>query len=170
MKPKAASGTLVLNAQQLTQKVHRIAYEIYENNFSEKSIVLAGIDGQGYVLAKLIMKQVESISPIRVQLVCVSLDKLSPVQSTVTLDAAVSSIKKKTIILVDDVLNTGRTLAYALKPFLEVEIKKIEVAVLVNRSHTLFPIVPTYSGYQLATTLTDHVEVKLGKEAAVYLR
>ncbi len=72
--------------------------------------------------------------------------------------------------MVDDVLNTGRTLAYAMKLFTNVEIKKIEVAVLVNRSHTLFPIVPTYSGYELATTLTDHVEVKLGKSGSVYLR
>jgi pyrimidine operon attenuation protein/uracil phosphoribosyltransferase len=57
-----------------------------------------------------------------------------------------------------------------MKPFLEIEIKKIEVAVLVNRSHTLFPIVPTYSGFELATTFSEHVEVKLGKNAAVYLR
>ncbi|MBS1559301.1 MAG: phosphoribosyltransferase [Bacteroidetes bacterium] len=170
MNPAATDGTLVLNTKQLNQKVHRISYEIYENNFSEKTIVLAGIDGQGFVLAKLIQKQIETISPIRVNLICVSLDKFLPTQSTVKVNAPPSELKKKTIVLVDDVLNTGRTLAYALKPFLEIEVKKIEVAVLVNRSHTLFPIVPTYSGYELATTLTDHVEVKLGKEAAVYLR
>jgi pyrimidine operon attenuation protein/uracil phosphoribosyltransferase len=70
---------------------------------------------------------------------------------------------------VDDVLNTGRTLAYAMKPFFEVGVKKIEVAVLVNRSHTLFPIMPTYAGYALSTTLKDHVEVVLGKKSSVYL-
>jgi pyrimidine operon attenuation protein/uracil phosphoribosyltransferase len=132
--------------------------------------VLAGIDGQGYILAKNIEKELKSISPLGILLVKVSLDKLSPVQSEVTVDAKAKELKKKCIILIDDVLNTGRTLAYAMKPFTVVEIKKIEVAVLVNRSHTLFPIVPTYSGYELATTLTDHVEVKLGKEASVYLR
>jgi pyrimidine operon attenuation protein/uracil phosphoribosyltransferase len=78
-------------------------------------------------------------------------------------------VKKKCVIIIDDVLNTGRTLAYAFKPFLEIEVKKIEVAVLVNRSNTLFPVSPTYTGYELATTLSDHVEVKLGKDAAVYL-
>ncbi|MBS1491072.1 MAG: phosphoribosyltransferase [Bacteroidetes bacterium] len=170
MTPAAIDGTLVLNTKQLNQKIHRIAYAIYENNFSEKTIVLAGIDGQGFVLAKLIQKQIETISPIRVNLIGVSLDKFLPTQSAVKVNAPPAELKKKTIILVDDVLNTGRTLAYALKPFLEIEVKKIEVAVLVNRSHTLFPIIPTYSGYELATTLTDHVEVKLGKEAAVYLR
>jgi pyrimidine operon attenuation protein/uracil phosphoribosyltransferase len=162
--------SLVLNGNQVIQKIRRIAYEIYENNFSEKTIVLAGIDGQGYALAKIMEKELKLISPFTVSLVKVSLDKLSPVQSEVTIDAPAKELKKKCIILIDDVLNTGRTLAYALKPFTLVEIKKIEVAVLVNRSHTLFPIVPTYSGYALATTLTDHVEVKLGKDASVYLR
>jgi len=75
----------------------------------------------------------------------------------------------KNIILVDDVLNTGRTFAYGMKPFLNIEVKKIETAVLVNRSHTLFPIYPQYTGYELATTIKDHVEVNLGKETAVYL-
>jgi pyrimidine operon attenuation protein/uracil phosphoribosyltransferase len=167
---KVAEKSLVLSGSQVIQKIRRIAYEIYENNFSEKSIVLAGIDGQGYELAKSIQKELKAISPLTISLVKVSLDKLSPVQSEVTIDVSVKQLKKKCIVLIDDVLNTGRTLAYALKPFVSSEIKKIEVAVLVNRSHTLFPIVPTYSGYELATTLTDHVEVKLGKEASVYLQ
>jgi pyrimidine operon attenuation protein/uracil phosphoribosyltransferase len=162
--------SLVLDGNQVIQKIRRIAYEIYENNFSEKTIVLAGIDGQGYALAKILEKELKSISKLTVSLVKVSLDKFSPVQSEVSIDVPSKKLKKKCIILIDDVLNTGRTLAYALKPFTTAEIKKVEVAVLVNRSHTLFPIVPTYSGYKLATTLTDHVEVKLGKEASVYLR
>ena len=162
--------SLVLDGNQVIQKIRRIAYEIYENNSSEKTIVLAGIDGQGYALAKILEKELKSISALTVSLVKVSLNKLSPVQSEVFIDVPAKVLKKKCIILIDDVLNTGRTLAYALKPFTTTEIKKIEVAVLVNRSHTLFPIVPTYCGYALATTLTDHVEVKLGKEASVYLR
>jgi len=162
--------SLVLDGNQVIQKIRRIAYEIYENNFSEKTIVLAGIDGQGYALAKILEKELKAISKFTISLVRVSLDKFLPVQSEVTIDVPAKELKKKCIILIDDVLNTGRTLAYALKPFTSAEIKKIEVAVLVNRSHTLFPIVPTYSGYELATTLTDHVEVKLGKEASVYLR
>jgi len=166
----AEKKSLVLNAKQVSQKIRRIAYEIYENNFSEKSIVLAGIDGQGYAFAKMLEKELNAISTIKTLLVKVSLDKLSPVQSEVAIDASTKDIKKKCVILIDDVLNSARTLAYGLKPFLVAEVKKVEVAVLVNRSHTLFPIVPTYTGFELATTLSDHVEVKLGKEAAVYLR
>ena len=165
-----AEKTLILDATQVKHKIKRMAFEIYEHNFKEKAIVVAGIDGQGYVLAKLLAKEVEVISPIEVILVKVSLDKLAPQQGEVQLDCDIKEVKKKCIILVDDVLNTGRTLVYGLKPFLDTEIKKIETAVLVNRSHTLFPVYPQYTGYELSTTLKEHVEVILGKESAVYLK
>ncbi|MEO5976536.1 MAG: phosphoribosyltransferase family protein [Chryseolinea sp.] len=161
--------TLILDERQVQQKIKRMAYEIYEHNFNEKSIIVAGIEGQGYILAKLLVKQVQSISPLEVILVKISVDKVAPSQHEITLDCDVKTLKKKCIVLVDDVLNTGRTFAYGMKPFLDVEVKKIETAVLVNRSHTLFPIYPQYTGYALATTIKDHVEVNLVKDIAVYL-
>jgi pyrimidine operon attenuation protein/uracil phosphoribosyltransferase len=165
-----ADKSLILDAAQVKQKIRRMAFEIYENNFKEKSLVVAGIDGQGYLLAKLLAKEVEAISELEVTLVKVTLDKLAPQQGEVTLDCDIKEVKKKCIVLVDDVLNTGRTLAYGLKPFLDTEVKKIETAVLVNRSHTLFPIYPQYTGYELSTTIKDHVVVMLGKDASVYLK
>jgi len=168
----AAVETLnkVLDAVKVNQKITRIAYEILENNFKEKSLIIAGIDGQGFLLARQIAAELGKISSMNIRIVKVSLDKLSPQQSDVELDVENKEIRKKCIVLVDDVLNTGRTLAYGMKPFLTTPVKKIEVAVLVNRSHTLFPITPTYTGYELATTLSDHVQVVLGKNAAVYLK
>lgn len=165
-----AERSLILDAAQVKQKIRRMAYEIYEHNFKEKNIVMAGIEGQGYVLAKLLIKEVESISPVKATLVKVSLDKSAPQQSEVVLDCEIKGLKKKCIVLIDDVLNTGRTFVYGIKPFLDIEVKKIEIAVLVNRSHTLFPVYPQYTGYELSTTIRDHVEVNLGKEIAVYLR
>jgi pyrimidine operon attenuation protein / uracil phosphoribosyltransferase len=161
--------TLVLDASQVSQKIKRIAYEMYENNFSEKSIVLAGIDGQGYLFAQLLEKELKKISPLKLVLLKIKLDKSTKTQTEISIGGDLKEAKKKAVIVIDDVLNSGRTLAYAFKPFLEIEIKKMEVAVLVNRSNTLFPVSPTYTGYELATTLSDHVEVKLGKDAAVYL-
>ena len=160
---------LVLEDVQVRQKIRRMAYEIYENNFSEKVIVLAGIEGQGYVLAQLLSKEIVSISPLEAVTVKVSVNKESPQKEEVKLDVLLESLKKKSVILIDDVLNSGRTLAYGMKPFLAIEVKKIEVAVLVNRSHPRFPVQPNYTGYELSTTLTEHVEVLLGKKSAVYL-
>ena len=156
--------TLILDTRQVKQKIKRMAFEIFEHNFKEKGIVIAGIEGQGYILAKLLAKEVENISPLEIKLVKISLDKIAPQQSEIKLDCDLKELKKKCIIMVDDVLNTGRTFAYGMKPFLTIEVKKIETAVLVNRSHTLFPIYPQYTGYELATTLKDHVEVNLGDE------
>ncbi len=169
MSAEVAEKSLVLNDQQINQKIKRMAYEIYENNFKEKSIVMAGIEGQGYSLANILGKELAAISSIEMIIAKVSLDKFSLLQSEVKIDKTEMEFRKKCILLVDDVLNTGRTLAYAMKPFFEVGVKKIEVAVLVNRSHTLFPIMPTYAGYELSTTLKDHVEVVLGKKSSVYL-
>jgi pyrimidine operon attenuation protein / uracil phosphoribosyltransferase len=165
-----AEKTLILDARQVKQKIRRMAYEMYENHSKDKSIVLAGIDGQGYALAKLLCKELEEVSPLKTFLVKVLLNKTEPQQDIVYLDCDTKEVRKKAIIVVDDVLNTGRTLAYSLKPFLEVEVKQIETAVLVNRSHSSFPIWPKYTGYELATTIKDHVEVVLGKETAVYLK
>ncbi len=147
MKKAAEKKNLVLDHHQVVQKIKRMAFEIYENNFREKSIILAGIEGQGYTLAQMLAEELKSISPLTVVIAKVSLDKLSPQQSEVILDVEVNELRKKCIILMDDVLNTGRTLAYGMKPFLDIEVKKIEVAVLVNRSHTMFPILPQYNGY-----------------------
>ncbi len=164
-----AEKNLVLDDAQVRQKIRRMAYEIFESNFTEKTIVLAGIDGQGYVLAQLLQKELLAISPLQVMTTRVILEKNSPQRSEVTLDLSPSDLKKRVIVIVDDVLNTGRTLAYGMKPFLSIEVKKIEVAVLVNRSHTLFPVQPNYTGYELSTTMTDHVEVVLGKKLSVYV-
>ena len=161
--------TLILDERQVQQKIKRMAFEIFEHNFHEKSIIVAGIEGQGYILAKLLVKQVQAISPLEVTLVKITVNKVAPSQQEITLDCDVKALKKKCIVLVDDVLNTGRTFAYGMKPFLDVEVKKIETAVLVNRSHTLFPIYPQYTGYALATTIKDHVEVNLVRDIAVYL-
>lgn len=165
-----AEKSFILDADQVKQKIRRMAFEIYEHNFKEKNVVLAGIEGQGYVLARLLARQLESISPLEIKLVKISIDKTAPQQSEITLDCDLKDIRKRSIILVDDVLNTGRTFTYGMKPFLSIEVKKIETAVLINRSHPLFPVHAQYVGYELSTTIKDHVEVNLTKDTmAVYL-
>jgi pyrimidine operon attenuation protein/uracil phosphoribosyltransferase len=164
-----AQKNLILEDSQVRHKIRRMAFEIFESNFEEKAIVLAGIEGQGHALAQLLEKELKSVSRLQVSTTKVMIDKTAPEESEVTLSVEADELEKKAIIIVDDVLNTGRTLAYAMKPFLRIEVKKIQVAVLVNRSHPLFPIQPSYTGYELSTTLTEHVEVVLGKKTAVYL-
>lgn len=165
-----STANLILDKKQTLQKIRRIAFEIYENNFKEKEIVLAGVVEMGYSFAQLLQKELESISPIKVILVKVTLDKEAPSQSEVSLDIPIEQLKNKTIIVTDDVLNTGKTLAYSLKPFLDIKVKKLQTAVVVNRGHHSFPIIADYVGLSMATSLKERIEVLLkGKEAGVYL-
>jgi pyrimidine operon attenuation protein/uracil phosphoribosyltransferase len=162
--------TEVLNHKQVGQKITRMAFEIYERNLhASGGMVVAGITGMGTILAHLLATELRKISPLQVEEVEVLLDKQAVTATDVQLSSPIA-LKGKTIILVDDVLNTGKTLVYALKPFLEHEVEKIEIAVLVNRSHGLFPVKPDYTGFELATTFTEHIRVDFsGNNYSVHL-
>lgn len=156
--------TLLLDDAAIKQKVRRIAFEIYEQNFGEKQLVLAGIDSMGYRFAQLLQKEVEEISPVKVKLLRVSLDKKAPLQSEVEVNTDMAELERQVVIIADDVYNTGRTLAYSFKPFLNIRVKKLQVAVLVDRGHHSFPVQPDYVGYSLSTTIKDHIDVYLDKD------
>ncbi|TFV96206.1 phosphoribosyltransferase [Algoriphagus kandeliae] len=159
----------VLNDKQIRQKVTRMAYEIYERNLHTSGVVFAGISGMGLILSELLANELKVISDLSVEELEVQLDKSNVSQSNITLSKELV-LTGKTLILVDDVLNTGRTVAYAMKPFLEEDISKMELAVLVNREHGLFPLRPDYTGYELATTLNEHIRVDLsGPQFSVHL-
>ena len=162
--------TEVLNHKQVGQKITRMAFEIYERNLhASGGMVVAGITGMGTILAHLLAIELRRISPLQVEEVEVLLDKQAVTATDVQLSSPIA-LKGKTIILVDDVLNTGKTLVYALKPFLEHEVEKMEIAVLVNRSHGLFPVKPDYTGFELATTFNEHIRVDFsGNNYSVHL-
>jgi pyrimidine operon attenuation protein / uracil phosphoribosyltransferase len=155
--------TLVLNHKQINRKITRMAYEIYERNNEEKEVIFAGITGMGMILANLLSESLKRISDIQVHTIEIHLDKNSVAENPITLSDSVM-LADKVIVVVDDVLNTGKTLVYALFPFLQGQAKKIEVAVLVNRSHTRYPVTPDYTGLELATTLSEHITIDLSKD------
>ncbi|PZX60236.1 pyrimidine operon attenuation protein/uracil phosphoribosyltransferase [Algoriphagus ratkowskyi] len=148
----------VLNHQQIKKKITRMAYEIYERNLNSKGVVLAGISGMGRILSDLLAAELKAISPLSIEQTEVILDKVHIASEEVKLTRDID-LQGKTLILVDDVLNTGKTLVYAMKPFLDEELYKMEIAVLVNRSHGLFPVRPDYTGFELSTTLNEHIKV-----------
>lgn len=167
----AAKKLLILNKIQIQQKIDRMAYQILEDNLAEKEIVLAGIVSLGYIIAKRLKKVLESISEIKITLIKIEINKTSShLQASSDLD--MNEVSNKVVILVDDVLDSGRTLVYGLGVFLDVPLKKLRTLVLIDRSHRLFPISPDFTGMELATLLKEHVEVILAeksREDAVYL-
>lgn len=162
---------LILDKQQIAQKINRIAYQILEDNLDEKEIILAGIWDRGYKLAVRLKSVLETIATFKVTLVRIDIEKQSSKLVAKT-DLPESDWKNKVIILVDDVLNSGKTLAYGLGVFLNTPHKKIRTVVLVDRSHKIFPIATDFVGLQLATILKEHVDVVMdvaGEEDRVYL-
>lgn len=162
---------LILNKKQINQKINRIAYQILEDNLDEKEIVLAGIWDRGYKLAIRLESILKEIADFKVTLIRVDLEKENSKLVAKT-DFAESEWKNKVIILVDDVLNSGKTLAYGLGVFLNTPHKKIRTVVLINRSHKIFPIATDFVGLELSTILKEHVGVVLdveGEEDSVYL-
>lgn len=149
----------ILNDHQVRRRIERIAYEIYENNHTYASISLVGIMPMGYTLAEAIANNYNKIGNQKLHLYRLTVDKHHPVCGQATLDSAPELLAGAPLILVDDVLNTGRTLLYALQAFYQVAIPKIQVAVMVCRDHKLFPISPDFVGIGLSTTLQEHVEV-----------
>ncbi len=165
------SRVQILNAAQIAQKINRIAYQILEDNLDEKEIVLAGIYERGYKLAERLKVILEKIADFKVVLLQISLEKQQS-KLIASTDLPESAWKGKAVVLVDDVLNSGKTLAYGLGVFLNTPHKKIRTVVLVDRSHKSFPIATDFVGFQLATILKEHVHVVLdvpGEPDSVYL-
>ncbi|SOE22461.1 pyrimidine operon attenuation protein / uracil phosphoribosyltransferase [Spirosomataceae bacterium TFI 002] len=163
--------SVLLDATTTLQKVKRMGYEILENNFDQKEIVLVGIDGEGFRLAELLLETLTQVTDKKVEIARVIFDKKAKTQPDIKIESEIDTFKNKTIIMIDDVLNTGRTIAFALRPFLSIPLKKIEVAVLVDRDHLIFPVSAKYIGYSLSTTLREHIKVKLSdkNDVGVYL-
>ncbi|MCE3278392.1 MAG: phosphoribosyltransferase [Bacteroidetes bacterium] len=163
--------TLILNSNQIGQKINRIAYEIYENNYDEKEIVIAGIAKNGFLLAAKIAEVLQNISKIKVQLIEITLDKENPFSSDLKLKLTDKELKNKVIILVDDVLNSGKTLIFGAKLFLNSPVKRLTTAVLVDRGHNRYPIKADVVGLSLSTTLQEHITCELNKKGkeTVYL-
>ncbi|MDH7461349.1 phosphoribosyltransferase family protein [Chitinophagaceae bacterium 26-R-25] len=158
----------ILDKQIATKKLERMAYEIAEQNVGEKRLILAGIKDNGVAMAYFLKKLLQSVFSGVIDVIELNLDKRNPgeieVSSTENFDDAV-------IIVVDDVANSGKTMLYALKPFLQYHPKKIQTLALVERTHKVYPVNTDYVGVSLATTLQEHifVEVEGGEVTGAYL-
>ncbi len=161
--------TIVLDHQHIALIIERFAHEIYEQHHAMKELVLIGIEGRGYDVAGRIQKHLAKISKQKLQLHKIALDKISPGASEIFCSVNHGDLEGKTVILIDDVLNSGKTLVHALKHLLDAELKNVTTVVLVDRIHRDFPIRADIVGMTLSTTLQERVEVQLGKEDFAYL-
>lgn len=152
----------LLSQTDIIRRLKRMAIEVAENNTGENELVVAGVNGNGMVVARRLIEELHHLLPLHITLVAIHLDKQQPIE--VSVDPALD-FSCKNILVVDDVANSGRTLLYAVKPFLQFQPKKIQTLVLVERSHKVFPITSDFVGLSLSTTLQEHITVETEGEA-----
>ena len=154
------TNNVILNHDEINHKIRRIAFQIYESNVYETEVILAGIDRNGYIFAEKLKAILEDISDINVILCKVSIDKKQP-QNNIKTSLSTQEYENKSLVLVDDVLNSGTTLIYGVKHFLDVPLKRFKTAVLINRNHKKYPVKADFKGISLSTSLHEHVNVVL---------
>ena len=153
----------ILTHDEILHKNRRIAYQIAEVFADESAIILAGISGQGFLFAEMLSHSLKAICSLDIKLCEVRIDKKNPLQE-ITSSVELEKITNSNIVLCDDVLNSGTTLIYAVRYFLQVPLKKFKTAVLVNRNHKKYPVKADFKGISLSTTLKEHIEVNLTQE------
>ena len=157
----ATNKNYILSKLAAEKKLRRMALEIVENNADEKQIILAGIKESGTVVAKNIQQFLKEFSKVKTELISIKLQKRKPEEVTISKKI---NLDDKVVIVIDDVVNSGQTLLYALKPLLAFHPKKIQTLVLVERRHNSFPVRPDYVGLSISTTLQEHIVVEVDKE------
>lgn len=154
---------IILNKEEIQHKTKRIAYQIFETFVDEKEVVLAGISSSGYIFAKKIAEELKKISPIKITLCEVFINKSNP-QHEIKTSIPKEEYSNKGLVLIDDVLNSGTTLIYGVKHFLEVPLNKFKTAVLVDRNHKKYPVKADFKGISLSTSLQEHIQVVFEKD------
>lgn len=151
----------ILNHQQIEQKINRLAFQLMENTFELDTIYIGGITGNGIILGQLLKQVIEANSTQNVVLFEIILDKDQPYSQPIEITIDGSKLNGQTVIIVDDVLNSGKTMQHGLVKILEQEPRHIYTVVLVDRKHRRFPIKANFFGLRLSTILQDHIEVSL---------
>ncbi|MEY3074874.1 MAG: hypothetical protein RJB25_512 [Bacteroidota bacterium] len=156
----------ILDQQQIQQKITRLGHQLIEVAFDQEVIYLGGIVGNGYVLAQLLADVIAQNSARRVVCFEIKLNKDEPWSEAITFSIDQKDLKNSYIVLIDDVVNSGKTMQYALLKFLEQATKAIKTVALIDRQHRRYPIKTDFAGLSLSTTLKNHVEVDFNKSNA----
>jgi pyrimidine operon attenuation protein/uracil phosphoribosyltransferase len=149
---------IILTDNEIKHKTKRIAYQIYETFSTENEVILAGIASNGYIFAEKIAAELTKISDLKVTLCEVKINKQNP-KDAITTSISKEAYENKGLVLIDDVLNSGTTLIYGVKHFLEVSLSKFKTAVLVDRNHKKYPVKADFKGISLSTSLQEHIQV-----------
>lgn len=142
----------ILNDSQIRQKLKRMAFQIVENNMQAKELFVGGIGERGAFIAGLLCNELAAFPHIQLYPF-----EISVIETSVSFSTDISPLSGKAVVLVDDVLNTGKTLMEVLVKVAAFNPDKIETCFLAQRSHRKYPVKGDYVGISLATTFQEHI-------------
>jgi pyrimidine operon attenuation protein/uracil phosphoribosyltransferase len=154
----------ILTSEEINQKLVRLAHQIIEFSYNVPVCYLGGITGNGFTMAKALRKIIQDNSNQKIELFELTVNKEKPWSEEVKLSISEEKLKDGTILLVDDVLNSGKTMQYALVKILQQPTTAIKTVAMVDREHRRYPIKADFVGLSLSTTMSDRVEIRLTKE------
>lgn len=151
----------ILSPDAAQKKLRRMALEVVEQNYTSSELVLIGIRKSGSVIARRISAYLQEAFKGSVTVLELTMDKKNP--GAIHIEPLVD-FNNKTVLLIDDVANSGRTMLYALKPLLEQHPARIQTLALVERTHKAFPVEMDYVGLSVSTTTDEHIYVEVDGE------
>ena len=155
---------LILDSRKAHQKLQRMALQIYEHNM-DASVILFGIESGGYAVAQILAGYLKDFAHKDFPVHSLKINKVNPLaEVSISFDSSLD-FKGKTVIIIDDVQNSGRTMMYAIRSFLDYPLASVQACVLVDRAHPKFPVRCDYVGLSLSTTLQEHVQVEVNGDA-----
>ncbi len=165
---KDNSKNIILDYQDVENKIKRISLEILEDNIDQKKLILFGVSKNGKIIAKKIIVLIKKYSKIDIELIGVEIVLNS--KNVLKFDKSFR-VNNRSVIIVSDVSQSAKTLQLIISSLMSQDPFKIKTAVMVNRDHSLFPVKINFSGLNLSTSVNEHVDVSVNKdeEFTVYL-
>ncbi len=165
---KDNSKNIILDYQDVENKIKRISLEILEDNIDQKKLILFGVSKNGKIIAKKIIASIKKHSEIDLELIGVEIVLNS--KNVLKFDKSFR-VNNRSVIIVSDVSQSAKTLQLIISSLMSKDPFKIKTAVMVNRDHSLFPVKINFSGLNLSTSVNEHVDVSVNKdeEFTVYL-
>ena len=160
------SKNLIFNNKDIHNKIKRISLEVYEEVFNDKKLTVFGISKNGYEIAKKIKNFLEEYTNLEINIYKIDILKSDEIKIEKKYE-----INNSTVLLVDDVMQSGKTLQFVISNLIKFNPSKIKTSVIVNRDQTLFPVKVDFSGVKLSTSVNEHVNfiVDEKKEFSVFL-
>ena len=159
----------IRDSKDILSSIKRIAFQVYEANLEEKRLVIVGIGIRGSLLSEMLGQAIIAISDLKLTYINLTIDKGKP-YNNIQINIPLGNLKNPSLVIVDDVLNTGSTLIHAVSFFLQIPVKRIKTVVMVNRNHKKFPIKADFKGISLSTSVNEHITVELeGESSGIYL-